>query len=628
MVNEKWLIIGHRGVGKTSFLKCYSHLFSKAFDLDAEIEKRAQKKIPEIFEAQGEASFRDLEEKVLKDLSDELKGEKSAMIVVGAGYCASFWPESFKCLWLQRDSDQFPRFFSDRPFVGTSDPVNFQKNFQQRELRYQTKADFVWTMREGEELVSVQLPRKWIFEDLKFKDSSFKDKDSASVLTVFPRVGMDLEKFIADRKDWDLVFEFRNDLWSFEKDFEKLEGLVRKYSESRFLLSFRKIEKVNLEIFSLPNVLSDWDVKLGLLPNGIKVSYLSLHHLNESLAKELNNLESLLDQYSDVQLKAAPEISSFEDLEILYKWWLQNPKRKNIFPRSLNDGSNEFDKFPRWQWFRLYMKGKQRLNFLREGREGLADQPTIHQWNETGAFNNFAAILGNPVIHSYSPTFHHEFFKRKNMNFFAIPLSKEELSNEVFSFLENIGAKAFAVTSPLKKHEVLLKNSNPLDEISSEVHNTLFKASISSESLSSFRKNHSWKRANTDKSALEKMLTDHSQSASMDLSNEQFSWVIWGSGAVAEQAFQLLENVELYSASQGIVLKRKGQSSEHPFLLWAAGDEAPLPPFKSIQKVLDLSYSPKSNARLYCFHQKIPYLSGLEFFEIQGLCQQVHWSEL
>lgn len=615
MVNEKWLIIGHRGVGKTSFLKCYSHLFSKAFDLDAEIEKRAQKKIPDIFQTQGEASFRALEEKTLRELTDELKREESVMIAVGAGYCATFWPESFKCLWLQRDSDLFPRYFLDRPSVGTSDPVNFQKNFQQREHRYHEKADFVWTKQEGEELFSDQLPRKWIFQDLKFKDLSFKDEDSASVLTVFPREGMDLEKFITDRKDWNLVFEFRNDLWSFEKDFKRLEGLIRQYPKSRFLLSFRKIEKINLEIFSLPNVLSDWDVKLGLLPNGLKVSYLSLHHLTDSLVKELNDLETLLEQNSDVQLKAAPEISSFKDLEILYKWWLKNPKRKNIFPRSLNLDSSVFDKFPKWQWFRLYMKGKQRLNFLREGREGIADQPTLHQWNETDAFDDFAAILGDPVFHSYSPTFHHEFFKKKKMNFFAIPISKDELNNEVFSFLENIGAKAFAVTSPLKKHEVLLKNSITFDMNAREVHNTLFKTSISSESSSSSQKDNLWKRANTDRLALEKMLSNH-------------SWIIWGSGAVAEQAFEMLENVQLFSASQNVCLKKKGQSSERPFLLWAAGDEAPLPPFTNIQKVLDLSYSLKSNARLYGFHQKIPYLSGLEFFEIQARLQQSYWSEL
>ena len=612
MVNEKWLIIGHRGVGKTSFLKRYGHFFSKAFDLDAEIEKRAQKKIPEIFETQGEASFRALEEVTLRSLSDELKNETSAMIVLGAGYCALFWPESFQCLWLQRDSDLFPRYFLDRPLVGTSDPVNFEKNFRERELRYQTKADHVWTLREGEDLFLSESPDKWIFEDLNFKESHFS---SDSVLTVFPRKELNLGKFIEARKDWGLVFEFRNDLWSFETDFEKIKKLVLKYPQVRFLLSFRKLEKFERETFSLPNVLSDWDINLGEAPKELNVTYFSLHHLNLPLEEELQSLDTLLEQKLNSQLKVAPEISSFEQLQVLYKWWKKNPSRKNIFPRSLNDGSNEFDKFPMWQWFRLYMKGKQRLNFLRQGREGLADQPTLHQWNETDAFNDFAAILGDPVVHSYSPTFHHEFFKKKKMNFFAIPLSKDELNDDTFLFLENLGARAFAVTSPLKKHEVLLKNSTPRDSNASEVCNTLFKASISRESLSSSQKDNLWKRANTDLAALNKILSNH-------------SWIIWGSGAVAEQAFERLDNVQLFSASQNVCLKKKGTSSSGPYLLWAAGDEAPLPSFKDIQKVFDLSYSPKSNARLYTFHQKIPYLSGLEFFEIQAHLQQSYWSEL
>ena len=614
MVNEKWLVIGHRGVGKTSFLKRYGHLFSKTFDLDAEIEKRSHKKITDIFEHEGEAKFRALEETTLRELNDELKNESSAMIIVGGGYCAEFWPSSFKSLWLQRDTDQFPRYFLDRPLVGTSDPVNFAKNFQERELRYQSKADCVWTLREGEELFSTQVPASWIFNELKFENES--------VLTLFPNAHRDLDQFIEAKKEWDLVFEFRNDLWSFEKDFEKINKLVLKYPQIRFLLSFRKFEKVDCEIFSLPNVLSDWDIHLGLPPSGLKTSYFSLHHLRESLAKDLQSLEGLLDQNPDIQLKVAPEISSFEDLEILYNWWMQNPSRKNIFPRSPSTKNpNAFVNFPKWQWFRLFMKDKQRLNFLREGREGLVDQPTLCQWScqgdSSGESARFAAILGDPVLHSYSPTFHDDFFKRKQMNFYAIPLSKEELTEKVFAFLDDLGARAFAVTSPLKKHDVLLKSSTPTDANAHQVLNTLFKSKTDSKTTI-------WKRANTDLEALKKMLADFSSTRS----NEETSWIIWGSGAVAEQAFALLQNVELYSASQGECLKKKGKMTSNVCLLWAAGDQAPLPSLKKIQKVLDLSYSSRSNARLYCFDQKIPYLSGLEFFEIQARAQQKLWAEL
>jgi len=397
----------------------------------------------------------------------------------------------------------------------------------------------------------------------------------------------------------------------------------------RFLLSFRKLEKFESEIFSLPNVLSDWDIHLGLPPSGLKVSYFSLHHLRESLTKELRSLETLIDQNPDVQLKVAPEISSFEDLEILYRWWLQNPSRKNIFPRSPSTKNPvAFVSFPKWQWFRLFMKDKQRLNFLREGREGLADQPTLSQWScqvdSSGESTRFAAILGDPVLHSYSPTFHDDFFKKKHMNFYAIPLSKEELNEKVFAFLDELGACAFAVTSPLKKHEFLLKNSTPIDANADQVHNTLFKIQTDS-------KTKIWKRANTDIEALKKMLNAFSS----DNSSEEVSWVIWGSGAIAEQAFDLLQNVELYSASQGECLKKKGKMASNICLLWAAGDQAPLPSLKKIQKVLDLSYASKSNARLYLLQAvsltsnktkyKIVFEGGFRFFKVQGLAQQNYW---
>ena len=57
------VLVGHRGVGKSSLLIRLQSYFpkDKFLDLDREIESRQNKNISEIFKLQGEAKFRQIE---------------------------------------------------------------------------------------------------------------------------------------------------------------------------------------------------------------------------------------------------------------------------------------------------------------------------------------------------------------------------------------------------------------------------------------------------------------------------------------------------------------------------------------------------------------------------------------
>ena len=75
-------LIGFMGTGKTAVGKALVEKLSKEFiELDALIEQKAGKSIPEIFQQDGEIAFRELEIEVIKEVSTN----KNLVIACGGG---------------------------------------------------------------------------------------------------------------------------------------------------------------------------------------------------------------------------------------------------------------------------------------------------------------------------------------------------------------------------------------------------------------------------------------------------------------------------------------------------------------------------------------------------------------
>ena len=75
-------LIGFMGSGKTTVGRLLAQLLGWDFvDLDENIERRESMSIERIFEVQGEAYFRDLELRVLKDIA----GKSRAVVALGGG---------------------------------------------------------------------------------------------------------------------------------------------------------------------------------------------------------------------------------------------------------------------------------------------------------------------------------------------------------------------------------------------------------------------------------------------------------------------------------------------------------------------------------------------------------------
>ena len=76
------VLVGFRGTGKGAIRKAIArYLKMKFFDTDKEAEKRAKKKVAQIFEESGEQGFRKLEKEVVADISSM----KSVVIATGGG---------------------------------------------------------------------------------------------------------------------------------------------------------------------------------------------------------------------------------------------------------------------------------------------------------------------------------------------------------------------------------------------------------------------------------------------------------------------------------------------------------------------------------------------------------------
>ena len=186
---KRILLIGHRGVGKTSFLKRHASYFPKIehFDLDREIEKKYGLSVLEIFKQKGEAIFRQYETETLAEI---LKNNQEYIISLGAGFDLSKLPakigNDYKIIFISRETDSAGRIFLDRPDLDSlkSPMQQYLDRFAERQSAYLKHVDFIYNMSEGEGK-NFDLFEKRIFSE------SFQIEDAYYTLTEKDLVNID-----------------------------------------------------------------------------------------------------------------------------------------------------------------------------------------------------------------------------------------------------------------------------------------------------------------------------------------------------------------------------------------------------------------------------------------------------
>lgn len=625
------LVVGHRGVGKTAWLRRAREYFVErgrgfvGFDLDAEIEARSGLSIPVLFAERGEAAFRALERETLNELIRSLRGGESAsdgevFIVLGAGFVGPL-PEDVRCLWIRRGTDAAGRIFANRPRLnpGLSPLEEFQARFRERDERYRNWADETWLMSEGFDRPNAA-ERAFLLGDLR---------ELGGALTLLPenvRSSDHWRRFVERRAGWGLrFFEIRNDLLSGEELAMAREILPAK----NLLISFRRPVAETESVWS--RVLAeghpwDWALELGAAPPATwgRPTFVSAHERERDESFE-QALERLSDAGGDSILKAALETKDFRELRIGHAWMMRDPAKRSFLPRSA-DG--------RWSWYRVWMGDRLPLNFLREGDGSGADQPTLMDWyhvreacrvNGKESYGGFAAILGDPVAHSLTCAEQDPFFRERGMPVLRIRIREEEgvghaSRADAFEILQSLGLRHAAVTSPLKRLAYQACRYRTTEAERFGAVNTLQWDSAVGV----------WRGHNTDVAGLQALI-EEAWSGSLGASSTPA--VIWGGGGTLALVQEALPNAVAYSARSGSPRESGSAPDVQPLaapatVIWAVGRDprhATPPANWRPELVIDLNYAENSPGLEYALTVGARYISGLTMFRRQAEEQRKFW---
>lgn len=563
------VIVGHRGVGKTSFLNRHKIYFSDVphFDLDAEIEISQNQKISIIFQTQGETQFRQIEKEVFSVISTS----SEFVISVGGGFDCRSLSSDIEVLYISRRTDCDGRIFLNRPRLNPElDPLAESiQRYSERDVWYRERADLIYHMPEGISGPD-ELERKLLTESIQ-NDSAY--------LTLVPNKLKQLSQF--------QNIELRTDLFSIAE----IQKIISE-NKNQFLVSYRKATQ------ELPfqNGLIDWALELGPVPSELIKSDLIVSNHDDSILVAIEKL----NHYKQAHQKLCPVISSWEELLAGHNWQQQDPRNRSFLPRTA-----AAEKRSKWHWYRQLQFSKQKINFI-QGFQDFDDQPSLYEYlnSKNKSAQNFAAVIGDPVHHSWTPYIQGQNF---SLNVLAIPMAESEFKVAI-PILEQWGAKALAVTSPLKMAAGQLCKDN--QSFNSLVYN-----------------NNQWAGTSTDNDGLRSLVESVPEMHKLNVA-------VWGGGGVLDSIQQVLPQAQLYSAQTQQNRSHTNETQAPNVVIWAAprkpGVQWP-PTDWSIHYVVDLNYMENSMGLEYAQRitekYTVKYISGAAMFLAQAKKQLEFWKE-
>ncbi|MCB0412934.1 MAG: hypothetical protein KDD50_01290 [Bdellovibrionales bacterium] len=584
------VLIGHRGVGKSSFLKRIKKYYDEqiqnvhVYDLDEEIEN-SEGSITKIFLEKGEDYFRKLERTQFERLLELSRSRKQkTFISVGAGFNDHF-DSDVNVIWVRRASDEMGRVFLNRPRL-EKNITNLEEYFKRKSARdvyYSEVYDEQIVLREGKidaddgERFFLGLIERTIPYSYTIQANSIK------------RLELILEQY----DKWINFFEIRDDVLTQEM----AKRAVEKIEQKKILYSIRK-EKSYLQSFDLKDSIVD----LALEVKSCDIKKPDIVSCHEKIEGSIDKTLKILESQNARFFKLAIPIDNFKELMIGHKWWSKDKRKRIFLPMSKNG---------RWSWYRSHFCFDNFLSFFKDDLNGSAmDQPLLTEiinyprGEEEGSKGPtfFAAIMGSPLSESWTPTFQQPFFNDYDMPVYRIQMDEDELTKEVLDSLKTLGLRAAAVTSPLKKKMFqLVDDSNEFLSTNTIVYGD------------------SWKGTNTDIFGIAELVKNVDKDSEI---------AVWGGGGTLNILKEAIPQAKFYSAREGA-----GENAPSPkYLLWAVGrnrmGESVMPP-KNWQPefVIDLNYSQSSPGMELADQYRCQYFSGEKMFFMQGEKQREFWKK-
>jgi shikimate 5-dehydrogenase len=481
----------------------------------------------------------------------------------------------------------------------------FRRRAEVREVNYAQAADEIYEMPEG----VFENHHRALAIEKSILTHSFKGM--GGVVTVLPNVFLRAPRWESFKSrfvscDLDMI-ELRDDFLTPDQ----IRQIVTELPQLSFLFSFRKdLESSKYWLVGEGRDILDkaawidWALELGE-PTEILTQIPKEKIILSSHEKE--TLETLRTYESQVaHCKWAPEVETFEELLQGHRWQKSSPNKRSYLPRSV-DG--------RWYWYRCLQKGQQLLNFWRYDDGSALDQPSLFQWissspNGAAGKSEFAAILGDPVYHSFTPLEQSDFFAKRGLAVFAVRIPRDEFS-VALPILREMGMRYAAVTSP-HKHSAAELCASELRAV-----NTLY--------WSPSRKK--WLGTSTDNQGFVELIEGVGMIA--PLQKEIF---VWGGGGTLEMVEQSIPHASFFASRTGEPREGSHMSADlqPKIMIWAAprGPETLWPPLTwRPAMVFDLNYKEDSMGREYALRCGAHYQSGLTMFQGQAQGQRSFWTK-
>ena len=566
----KKVLIGHRGVGKSTFLQRHAKYFPlvRHFDLDLEIENYLQSSIQNFFLKRSESEFRQIEQDVFCKLIAE---NPEYVISLGGGFNIGNLPSEIEKLLICRRTDIDGRIFHNRPRLEPelSPLAEYKLRHHSREKVFLKNADSIYDLPEGLTLPDT-IERRVINLNFNIADAFYTLSQQ------------DLNRLEERMKNFKNI-ELRTDLLADEIIYK----LLTDYPGHRWLVSIRSGSHSRFPEASFR------DIDIGFYIQGCQI--VSSH------ADDINTGIRQLSGVSErIHLKLSPLVETFEDLKKGHEWQQADSENRSFLPRS---GSGK------WLWFRQLSKYFQKLNFLRNFTKAL-DQPSLSEWLELPLLRPlaWAAVLGSPVHHSHSPLIHKDYFAKRGSFFGRIAMTTSEIEMGL-KFVIGLGLKYAAVTSPLK--ESVWQKAEFKSEIASRLEsaNTFFV------------NNESFMCDNTDLAGFSGLVKNFPAGAKV---------AVWGGGGTLKLMQSVLPTASFYSSRTGQLRNESSaELSTYDYMIWAAPqrEEPVWPADRLIVKMLvDLNYTESSPGLEFAARRNISYINGLEMLMLQAEKQQEFWS--